>query len=215
MTEPFKFSDGQLAYTVEELISLCQKFPSESLEYLMREDFEKWLDYIGKSDVAAKARQIRQASLSDSDRIKQFITQCQGVSVSTKELSPKTPTSDVSKPEVPTAPTAAKVPTPPTEVPTAPTAAKVPAAPTEVPTAPTAAKVPTPPTEVPTAPTAAKVPTPPTEVPTASTAAKVPAAPTATKVPTTPTATAVPKASTATKKTNPLASLFQKLFGKK
>ena len=160
MTEPFKFSDGKLAYTVEELISICQKSPSESLEYLMREDFEKWLDYIEKPDLAAKARQIRQASLSDGDRIKQFITQCQGVSISTKELSPKTPTSDVSKPEVPIPSTAAKVPA-------APTAAKVPAAPTVA------------------------------KVPTASTAAKIPAA------------------STATKKTNPLASLFQKLFGKK
>ena len=29
MTEPFKFSDGQLAYTAEELISLCQKSPDE------------------------------------------------------------------------------------------------------------------------------------------------------------------------------------------
>ncbi len=169
MTEPFKFSDGQLAYTVEELISICQKSPSESLEYLMREDFEKWLDYIGKSDLAAKARQVRQASLSDGDRIKQFITQCQGVSISTKELSPKTPTSDVSKPEVPTPSTAV-------ETTTAATA-------TEVIAPSTAAKVPTP-------STAAKVPT-------ASTAAKIPAAP------------------TATKKTNPLASLFQKLFGKK
>ncbi len=178
MTEPFKFSDGQLAYTVEELISICQKSPSESLEYLMREDFEKWLDYIGKSDLAAKARQVRQASLSDDDRIKQFITQCQGVSISTKELSPKTPTSDVSKPEVPTPSTAV-------ETTTAATATEF--------TAPsTAAKVPA-------APPAAKVPaaSPAAKVPTASTAAKIPAAP------------------TATKKTNPLASLFQKLFGKK
>ena len=178
MTEPFKFSDGQLAYTIEELISICQKSPSESLEYLMREDFEKWLDYIGKSDLAAKARQVRQASLSDDDRIKQFITQCQGVSISTKELSPKTPTSDVSKPEVPTPSTATEVIAPSTAV--------------ETTTAATA-------TEVIAPSTAAKVPTPSTaaKVPTASTAAKIPAAP------------------TATKKTNPLASLFQKLFGKK
>ncbi len=178
MTEPFKFSDGQLAYTVEELISICQKSPSESLEYLMREDFEKWLDYIGKSDLAAKARQVRQASLSDDDRIKQFITQCQGVSISTKELSPKTPTSDVSKPEVPTPATAVETTTAATATEfTAPsTAAKVPAAP--------------PAAKVPAAPPLAKVST-------ASTAAKIPAAP------------------TATKKTNPLASLFQKLFGKK
>ena len=178
MTEPFKFSDGQLAYTAEELFSFCQESPAKSLEYLMREDFEKWLDYIGKSDLAAKARQVRQASLSDSDRIKQFITQCQGVSISTKELSPKTPTSDVSKPEVPE-----------------------PSAAVETTTAAPATEV--------TAPSpAAKVPEP-------STAAKIPAAPTAAKVPTASTAAKIPAAPTATKKTNPLASLFQKLFGKK
>ncbi len=187
MTEPFKFSDGQLAYTVEELISICQKSPSESLEYLMREDFEKWLDYIGKSDLAAKARQVRQASLSDGDRIKQFITQCQGVSISTKELSPKTPTSDVSKPEVPTPSTAI-----------------------ETTTAATATEVPTPSTAVETT-TAATA----TEVIAPSTAAKVPTPSTAAKVPTASTAAKIPAAPTATKKTNPLASLFQKLFGKK
>ncbi len=210
MTEPFKFSDGQLAYTIEELISICQKSPSESLEYLMREDFEKWLDYIGKSDLAAKARQVRQASLSDGDRIKQFITQCQGVSISTKELSPKTPTSDVSKPKVPTPSTAVETTTaaPATEVTAPSTAAKVPAA-------PPVAKVPT--AKVPTASTAAKVPAAPpaAKVPTASTAAKVPAAPPAAKVPAASTAAKIPAAPTATKKTNPLASLFQKLFGKK
>jgi len=142
MTEPFKFSDGQSAYTVEELIPLCQKYPSESLEYLMRGDFEKWLDYIGKSDLAAKVSQIRQGSISDGDRIKQFITQCQSISVPTQKSSPKTITPDVSK-------------------------------------------------------------------------SKATVATTATAVPTGSTATAVPTASTATKKTNPLASLFQKLFAKK
>ena len=109
MTEPFKFSDGQLAYTAEELISLCQKSPAESLDYLMREDFEKWLDYIGKSDLAAKARQIRQASLADSDRIKQFITQCQITPITAPKSSAKT--AAASQPKTTVASTATKVST--------------------------------------------------------------------------------------------------------
>ena len=169
MTEPFKFSDGQLAYTAEELFSFCQESPAKSLEYLMREDFEKWLDYIGKSDLAAKARQIRQASLSDSDRIKQFITQCQSISVPTQKSSPTTITPDTSKSEAAVASTAT--------------------------TAPKAS----------TATTAPKAPT----------ATTAPKAPTATTAPKASTATTAPKASTATKKTNPLASLLQKLFSKK
>jgi|GEM_PF-7070244 len=96
MTEPFKFSDGQLAYTAEELCAFCEQSPDESFEYLMKEDFEKWLNYINKSDLAAKAGQIRQASISDGDRIKEFIVQCQAAPVvspepSPKESSPKTP----------------------------------------------------------------------------------------------------------------------------
>ena len=169
MTEPFKFSDGQSAYTVEELISLCQQFPSESLDFLMRQDFEKWLDYIGKSDLAVKAQQIRQASLSDSDRIKQFIAQCQTTPVTATKSTTTTTTPDANKSEAKVASTATKAPA-------ASTATKAPAAPTA--------------TKVPTAPTA-------TKIPAASTATKTPAAP------------------TATKKTNPLASLVQKLFGKK
>ena len=176
MTEPFKFSDGQLAYTAEELISLCQKSPAESLDYLMREDFEKWLDYIGKSDLAAKARQIRQASLADGDRIKQFISQCQITPVAAEKTSATTIA--VSQPKAAVAPTTTKATV-------APATAKVP-------TASTAPKATV-------APTAAKVPT-------ASTAQKATVAPAAAKVPT---------ASTAIKKPNPLASLFQKLFGKK
>lgn len=109
MTEPFKFSDGQLAYTVEELISLCQKSPAESLDYLMRADFEKWLNYIGKSDLATKAQTIRQASIPDSDRIQQFIAQYQTVSPAAKKSAPKTTT--VSKPEATATTTMSKVAT--------------------------------------------------------------------------------------------------------
>ena len=157
MTEPFKFSDGQLAYTAEELLSLCKQFPTESLDFLMREDFEKWLNYIGKSDLATKAQQVRQASLSDGDRIKQFITQCQPIPVAAQKSAPQA--SDVSKPKATVAPT----------------------------------------TKATVAPAAAKVTT-------ASTTTKATVAPAAAKVST---------ASTAIKKPNPLASLLQKLFGKK
>ena len=97
MTEPFKFSSGQLAYTAEDLIKLCGEFRDESLEFLMREDFEKWLNYINKPDVAAIARQIRQNSLPDGDRINAFITQYQNISVSPKISSPKTAKASTNK----------------------------------------------------------------------------------------------------------------------
>ena len=97
MTEPFKFSSGQLAYTAEDLIKLCGEFPDESLEFLMREDFEKWLDYINKPDVAAIVRQIRQDSLPGGDRINALINQYQNIFITPKISSPKTPKASTNK----------------------------------------------------------------------------------------------------------------------
>ena len=77
MIEPFRFTDGQLAYTVKDLVRLCQQSPTDGINYLMREDFEKWLDYIGESDLARKAKEARQASLSEEERLKQFLSRCQ------------------------------------------------------------------------------------------------------------------------------------------
>jgi hypothetical protein len=76
MAEPFRFSDGQLAYSVEDLVKLCKRSPSESINYLMRADFEKWLAYIGKTDLAQITQTIRQEQLSDSEKLEQFLAKC-------------------------------------------------------------------------------------------------------------------------------------------
>jgi hypothetical protein len=76
MAEPFRFSDGQLAYSVEDLVKLCKRSPGESINYLIRADFEKWLAYIGKTDLAQITQTIRQEQLSESEKLEQFVAKC-------------------------------------------------------------------------------------------------------------------------------------------
>ena len=76
MTQPFKFSNGQSANNVEDLIEICEQSPTDAIDHLNREDFEKWLDYIGDSSSAQKAKQARLASVSDEERLQQFLTSC-------------------------------------------------------------------------------------------------------------------------------------------
>jgi hypothetical protein len=84
MSEPFKFSDGQLAYNLEDLVKLCQQSPRDGINYLKRADFEKWLDYIGKTELAKSAKKIRESSLNDSESLNQFLTNCQQIMTSPK-----------------------------------------------------------------------------------------------------------------------------------
>lgn len=76
MSEPFIFASNQV-YNVEDLLQLCQQFPDEAVNYLLREDFEKWLAYIGKTNLATYAAQARQASVSNKDKLQLFIKSCQ------------------------------------------------------------------------------------------------------------------------------------------
>jgi len=78
MTEPFRFPDGQLAYNVEDLVRLCQQSPNDGVNYLMREDLEKWLAYIGKTNLAQRAKKIReQSASSERERLDKFLAACQ------------------------------------------------------------------------------------------------------------------------------------------
>ena len=77
MAEPFIYSNGQLAYNAEDLIKLCRQFPDDSFGYLMREDFEKWLSYIGANQIAQYATEARQNSVSDEQKLDLFITKSQ------------------------------------------------------------------------------------------------------------------------------------------
>ena len=76
MTEPFRFTNGQLAYNADDLIKLCEQFPADGIQYLMREDLEKWLTYIGKTELAQYATDARQASLDARQKLAKFIDQC-------------------------------------------------------------------------------------------------------------------------------------------
>ena len=73
MTQPFQFPNGQLANNAGELFEICQQSPNDGIYHLNREDFEKWLDYIGETKLAQKAKQARLASVSDEQRLQQFL----------------------------------------------------------------------------------------------------------------------------------------------
>lgn len=73
MTEPFRFSNGQLANNVEDLVKICEDYPQEGINYLNRGDLENWLTYIGAVNFSEKAKQAREASISDEEKLKQFL----------------------------------------------------------------------------------------------------------------------------------------------
>lgn len=77
MTEPFRFSNGQQANNVEDLIKICQESPQEGINYLKRGDLENWLTYIGELQLAKYAQQARESSIADEEQLHQFLTSCQ------------------------------------------------------------------------------------------------------------------------------------------
>ena len=80
MTNPFQFSNGQQAHNAEDLLELCQKFPDDGINYLVREDLEKWLSYIGKEDIAQCAASARQTPLDDRQKLEEFLNKCHALS---------------------------------------------------------------------------------------------------------------------------------------
>lgn len=80
MTQPFHFANGQLAHNAEDLLQLCRQFPQDGVDYLVREDLEKWLSYIGQDDIAQCAANARQAALDDRQKLEEFLTKCHALS---------------------------------------------------------------------------------------------------------------------------------------
>lgn len=80
MTQPFQFANGQLAHNAEDLLKLCEQFPADGTNYLVREDIEKWLSYIGKNDIAQFAASARQAALDDRQKLEEFLNKCHSLS---------------------------------------------------------------------------------------------------------------------------------------
>ncbi len=91
MTEPFRFSNGQQANNVEDLIKICQESPQEGINYLNRGDLENWLMYIGEANFAQKAKQAREASVSDAEKLSQFLASYQVKQDSETSATPTSP----------------------------------------------------------------------------------------------------------------------------
>ena len=77
MTEPFVFANGQIAHNPQDLIRLCQEFPNDGINYLMREDFEKWLFHIGATKMAKYATEARQALVANHQKLELFLAKSQ------------------------------------------------------------------------------------------------------------------------------------------
>ena len=109
MTQPFHFANGQSAHSAEDLLQLCQQFPQDGVNHLVREDLEKWLSYIGQEDIAQCAASARTAAVDDRQKLAEFLTKCHSLS------SPETKKAEESVPETPlvTPPTPEVVATPP------------------------------------------------------------------------------------------------------
>jgi len=119
MTNPFQFPNGQLAYSAEDLLELCQKFPDDGIHYLVREDLEKWLSYIGKEDIAQCAASARQTPLEDRQKLEEFLNKCHALSSPQSRDLPETTTEPLV--EAPPEPTPIATKTPVVEAPLEPT----------------------------------------------------------------------------------------------
>ena len=79
MTEPFIFANGQAAHSSKDLIQLCKNFPADGIRYLLREDIEKWLAYIGDNQTAQYASEARTATVDDAKKLDSFLSNLQDV----------------------------------------------------------------------------------------------------------------------------------------
>ncbi len=132
MTNPFQFPNGQLAHSAEDLLELCQQFPDDGVNYLVREDLEKWLAYIGKEDIAQCAASARQTPLEDRQKLEEFLNKCHALSSpESRDLSEKE-TEPVVETEPESAPIAVETPAVETEPEPAPVAVETKPEPTPV-----------------------------------------------------------------------------------
>jgi hypothetical protein len=76
MTDPFYFPDGRVANNAEDLLELCEQYPDDATGFLVRQDLEKWLAYIGDYDVAECAANARQIDVSDRQKLEDFLNKC-------------------------------------------------------------------------------------------------------------------------------------------
>jgi hypothetical protein len=76
MTQPFHFPDGRIANDAKDLLELCEQYPDDATGFLVRQDLEKWLAYIGNHEVAECAANARQIDVSDRQKLEDFLNRC-------------------------------------------------------------------------------------------------------------------------------------------
>ncbi|MGL5077496.1 MAG: hypothetical protein ACRDBG_16940 [Waterburya sp.] len=95
MTQPFQFANGQVAHSAEDLLELCKQFPADGTNYLVREDLEKWLAYIGQNDIAQCAATARQAALEDRQKLEEFLNKCHALASPEQKSDLSAPPQDI------------------------------------------------------------------------------------------------------------------------
>ena len=65
-----------MANNAQDLLQLCEQYPDEATGYLVRQDLEKWLAYIGNYDVAECAANARQIDTGDRQKLEEFLNKC-------------------------------------------------------------------------------------------------------------------------------------------
>ena len=81
MTEPFNFPDGRVANDAKDLLELCEQYPDDATGFLVRQDLEKWLAYIGNYNFAECATNARQTDMDDRQKLEEFLSRCHSVTV--------------------------------------------------------------------------------------------------------------------------------------
>ena len=79
MTEPFNFPDGRMANNAEDLLELCEQYPDEATGFLIGQDLERWLAYIGSYEVAECAANARQLDTGDRQKLEEFLNRCHSI----------------------------------------------------------------------------------------------------------------------------------------
>ncbi|MCB0211349.1 MAG: serine/threonine protein kinase [Anaerolineae bacterium] len=70
----FTFKNGQSAYTIAELVDLCEQNRVEAQGYLYRGDFERWFTLINRNDLAAAAdTAVKHGEQSGKDGLEKFL----------------------------------------------------------------------------------------------------------------------------------------------
>ena len=82
MTQPFYFSDGSSAHNAQELLDLCLQHPDDATNFLVRQDLEKWLAYVGSYELAECATNARQNELEDRQKLEEFLNKSHSITSS-------------------------------------------------------------------------------------------------------------------------------------